>query len=372
MDAPPWSCDGRTGPARQERSVRNGSETSRRSMCVDERRKLVVVDEQARRRLTSGQRVGRQDDGRARCTSTARRRGSAPRRGRRCRSSTGRPRLAQASAPSSNSFRARVVSRRRPGGPCIALARLGRGDPRPVGDAAHALALHHEGVEPLGQPLASGVAGDHAGQHRVVPVHGPAVLGGEGVGLVADHPGEASSPTAPSRVARAPSSSAMAIGAAQAVADRRRAGEQGEAPRRAVGVAGPQDLAPGRLQLEHELDGGVDGRPHRLEERRGRGTAASGATRRRRRRRRSWRRACPARPGRPGSTGATSRRARWVERSQSKPRSASARRPPSMSAMSASVWFHGSAWPPGNHGTMPRVELPLGDVIDGARAVGAP
>src|SRR5690606_22325884 len=30
-----------------------------------------------------------------------------------------------------------------------------------------------------------------------------------------------------------------------------------------------------------------------------------------------------------------------------------ARRPPSISAISASVWFHASAWPPGNHGTIP-------------------
>ena len=58
----------------------------------------------------------------------------------------------------------------------------------------------------------------------------------------------------------------MAIGAAQAVADRRRAGEQGERPRRAVGVAGPQDLAPRRLQVEHEVDGPLDHGPHRLDE----------------------------------------------------------------------------------------------------------
>src|ERR1700712_3553642 len=28
-------------------------------------------------------------------------------------------------------------------------------------------------------------------------------------------------------------------------------------------------------------------------------------------------------------------------------------RPPSARAMAASTWFHGSAWPPGYHGTMP-------------------
>ena len=55
-------------------------------------------------------------------------------------------------------------------------------------------------------------------------------------------------------------------GAAQAVADARRAGEQGERPRRAVGVAGPEDLAARGLQVEHEVDGGLDRRPHGLDE----------------------------------------------------------------------------------------------------------
>ena len=63
-----------------------------------------------------------------------------------------------------------------------------------------------------------------------------------------------------------PSSSAERDGAAQAVADRRRAGEQGEAPRRAVGVAGPEDLAARRLQVEDEVDRLLDDRPHRLDE----------------------------------------------------------------------------------------------------------
>ena len=55
-------------------------------------------------------------------------------------------------------------------------------------------------------------------------------------------------------------------GAAQAVADARGAGEQGERPRRAVGVAGPEDLAARRLQVEHEVDRRLDDRPHGLDE----------------------------------------------------------------------------------------------------------
>ena len=48
--------------------------------------------------------------------------------------------------------------------------------------------------------------------------------------------------------------------AAQAVADRGVAGQQGEPPRGAVAVAGPQDLAPWGLQVDHEVEGGVDER----------------------------------------------------------------------------------------------------------------
>ena len=38
--------------------------------------------------------------------------------------------------------------------------------------------------------------------------------------------------------------------------------------------------------------------------------------------------------------------------------------------MAASTWFHGSAWPPGNHGTMPDGQLPLGDGVDRRRQLG--
>ena len=38
--------------------------------------------------------------------------------------------------------------------------------------------------------------------------------------------------------------------------------------------------------------------------------------------------------------------------------------------MAASTWFHGSAWPPGNHGIMPDGQLPLGDGVDRGLQVG--
>jgi hypothetical protein len=57
-----------------------------------------------------------------------------------------------------------------------------------------------------------------------------------------------------------------ADGTAQAVADRRRSSEEGEAPRGAVRVTGPQDLTARRLEVEHEVDGSLHGGPHRLDE----------------------------------------------------------------------------------------------------------
>ena len=111
------------------------------------------------------------------------------------------------------------------------LARLGGRHPRAVGDAAHTAAVQHERAVPLGQSLAAGLAHHHAGQHGVVPVHGPAVLGREGVGHVADdvgEPGGRELPVGPLVAEQL----GEGDGAAQAVADRGRAGEQGEGPRR--------------------------------------------------------------------------------------------------------------------------------------------
>ena len=50
--------------------------------------------------------------------------------------------------------------------------------------------------------------------------------------------------------------------ASQAVADGGGSGEQRERPGRAVSVAGPQDLAPGGLQRQHEVERPLHHRPH--------------------------------------------------------------------------------------------------------------
>ena len=110
-----------------------------------------------------------------------------------------------------------------------------------------------------------GGAGDDAGEHRVVPVHRPAVLRLERVGHVRDDVGEVCG-------GELPVGPFLADGlgdrhrAPQAVADRGRAGEQRVRPRRAVDVAGPDDLAAAVCSREHEVDGPLDDRPHRVEE----------------------------------------------------------------------------------------------------------
>ena len=143
-----------------------------------------------------------------------------------------------------------------------ALAGLGRRHPLPVAHAAHSLPVPHERLIAAGQPGPAPLAVDHPGQHRVVPVHGPAVLGGEGLGAaVADGVGQPGQRQLPARPLRA-QLAADGQGAAQAVGDGRRPGQQGERPRGAVGVAGPQDLAPRGLQAQHEVDGPRHHRGH--------------------------------------------------------------------------------------------------------------
>ena len=57
-----------------------------------------------------------------------------------------------------------------------ALARLGGGHPRTIRDTTDAFVLEHEGAESIGEVGAPGLAGNHAGQHRVVPVHRPTMF----------------------------------------------------------------------------------------------------------------------------------------------------------------------------------------------------
>ena len=128
-----------------------------------------------------------------------------------------------------------------------ALAGLGRRGPVLVAHAAHAVALHHELVVPVGEVVARLVASDGTTQHRVVPVHGPTVLGGERpVGPGPDHMGQVAQRKLPvgSLVAQFLSQRHRT---AQAVADAGRPGQQGKRPRGAVRVACPQDFAPRRL-----------------------------------------------------------------------------------------------------------------------------
>ena len=146
-----------------------------------------------------------------------------------------------------------------------ALTGLRDGDPRAVGDAADALALHEEGVLALVEALSAPVAEHDSPEHRVVPVHRPAMLRGEGFGHVAHDVGELRGGDLPVGALVAEE---LGDGdrAAEAVADRAGAGEEGEAPRGAVGVSGPQDLATRGLEVEHEVDGLLDDRPHGLDE----------------------------------------------------------------------------------------------------------
>ena len=67
-----------------------------------------------------------------------------------------------------------------------ALGGLRRRDPRLVADAADAAALHGERVPALGEARLGRLAGERAAQHRVVPVHRPAVLRLERLGPVGD------------------------------------------------------------------------------------------------------------------------------------------------------------------------------------------
>ncbi len=146
-----------------------------------------------------------------------------------------------------------------------ALARLRDRDPRTIAHAAHALALHRERRGTILEPGLSLGTADHAGEHRVVPVHRPPMLRRERLRLVRDDVGQPSGGQLPVRTL-ASEVLGQCDGAPQRVADGRRTGQQRERPRCAVGVTGPDDLAARPLELEHEVDRPLDDRPHRLHE----------------------------------------------------------------------------------------------------------
>ena len=149
---------------------------------------------------------------------------------------------------------------------------------------------------------------DDPGEHRVVPVHRPAVLGREGVRHVADdvrQPGGRQLPVGALVAEQLGQRRPRSAGCGRSTTTRS-AGRTTTACRRRGGPTGSRPGASGGRGRSRP-----PARPPATSSRRSRGRrcTATGATRRRPRRRSRWRRACPARPGRPGSTGARSRRA---------------------------------------------------------------
>ena len=72
-----------------------------------------------------------------------------------------------------------------------ALCSFRRRDPRLVADAADAALFHRELRPAIGQANLRPLAGEAAGQHGVVPVHRPAILGLEHARVVVDEQAEA-------------------------------------------------------------------------------------------------------------------------------------------------------------------------------------
>ena len=81
----------------------------------------------------------------------------------------------------------------------LRLGGLAGGDPRLVADATDALALHRERRPAVGQAGLGRLAREAAGEHRVVPVHRPAFLRLERVGLGGDDVGQHVAGRPPSR-----------------------------------------------------------------------------------------------------------------------------------------------------------------------------
>ena len=106
-----------------------------------------------------------------------------------------------------------------------ALGGLGGGDPIRGRHAANAKAVHHELVEVLIDPPASGVTLQGSREHRVVPVHGELVLRGEGSRVVRDGMAQSSGCQLPFGPMLA-ETFGDGHGAAERVVNRRRSGEQ--------------------------------------------------------------------------------------------------------------------------------------------------
>ena len=146
-----------------------------------------------------------------------------------------------------------------------ALRRLRRGDPRFVADATDAARLHGELRPAVGQADLGPLAGEAARQHRVVPVHRPAVLRLEDARVVVDQHGQpigGGDPVGPRLVGQRGQVGA----AAQRVSDRRRAGQQRVVPRTIVGGARPQHGAVVAAHGEHPVEGALHRRPEVVDE----------------------------------------------------------------------------------------------------------
>ncbi len=120
-------------------------------------------------------------------------------------------------------------------------------------------------VPAVGHAGLGGLAGEHAGEHGVVPVHRPAGLRLERVGTVANGVGHHVGGSDPVG-ARLADTLAESGAAAQRVLDAGRPGEQCVVPRPGVGLDRPQREAVVAAQRQHELEGPLDGRPHVLGE----------------------------------------------------------------------------------------------------------
>ena len=133
------------------------------------------------------------------------------------------------------------------------LAGFGAGHPRPVVDAADAETVHHEVVPPLVDARPRGSAAQRTAEHRVVPLHRPAVLGHERIRMLGDRVAKAADGHLPLRL-RIVEVVGERERAPQAVVDARAPGQQ-RLGLQAGRASGPGDFAAVELHAEHEVDG---------------------------------------------------------------------------------------------------------------------